>query len=514
VARDALGTSRTELPAQGGKPSFSAVIHKGHFRRFADKPVTGAFNRWKTNETNANRWSGVQCSTAIKYKPGFENRRWNIMTALAPQTHGGTLLAVLLLATMSTELRGQSGSPRTVGVPRIPAISGIVVDALTDRPVGGVDTILRAFLADNGTLRYENSTTSADGRFRFPAKPEPRAAGFLSGIKEISLSVNRVFLTSAQMRVLDPFTSWSTSDGVSDVTWLAQHATLPDFHFGPNSGSESQIGRLDNRSYFPVSVQFLRDCIYEWAPTCLSLSPNTNVRIPLIPVLNNPADCVKIADPENQKRCRELNTYRAAFLHRDTIAQVREDKRICESVDQARVSKQCLAQLHNDVRLSAPPQGSLTPPLGMDSLEDVLILTPVAGLVAGSSRLAHADLFEETAIYLAGYSSATERFGVDPVSVIVDVFSAEPTSKDLRARMADNGGFPPGSEKSETVDGYQVTTLERSASSVVAWPSGRRIVKLEFNRSGGVPRWDRAIAAAAAGWPELILAYLRKYPSK
>jgi hypothetical protein len=196
---------------------------------------------------------------------------------------------------------------------------------------------------------------------------------------------------------------------------------------------------------------------------------------------------------------------------------VREDKRLCESVDQGSASKQCLEHLHNNVRLRAPPQGSLPPSPGMDSLENVLILTPVARFVAGSPSLGYADLFEETAIYAARYSPATEKFGVDPISVVVDVFSTDPTSKDLRARMADNGGFPPGSEKSETVDGNQVTTLVRGKAfgnaSVVAWISGRRIVKLEFQRFGGIPRLDRAIAAAETGWPELIRAYLRKYPS-
>jgi len=441
------------------------------------------------------------------------------MTAPVPRIHGGILLAILLFATMSTEIRGQSGSARSAAAPRIPAISGIVVDALTDRPVGGVDVILRASLrvaslGDGGdeTLRYENSPTSADGRFRFPARPEPRAAGLFSSIGEISLSVNRVFVSVAQMQALSSLDRRRTSDGGSDVTWLAQHGTLPEFSFANNPNAEFQGGRLDNRSYFPVSVQFLRDCNYEWVATCLSLSPNANVRITLIPVLNDPAGCDRIADPDTRKRCRDLNTYRAAFLHRDSIAQVREDKRLCESVDQGRVSKQCLEHLHNDVRLRAPPRGSLSPPPGMDSLANVLILTPVAGLAPSSPSLSYADLFEETAIYAARYSSAAER-GFDPLSVVVDVFSAEPTTKDLRARMAQNGGFPRGFEKNETVDGSRVTTLERGTASIVAWTSGRRIVKLEFERSGGIPRLDRAVAAAAVGWPELIRAYLRKYPS-
>jgi hypothetical protein len=162
-------------------------------------------------------------------------------------------MAILLFVAISIETRAQSRSSPNTPAPKIPATSGIVVDALTDRPVGGIDVVLRASLAEDEPLRYQNSTTSADGRFRFPARPEPRAAGFLSGIKEISLSVNRVFVSVAQMRALNPLESRRTSDGPSDVTWLAQHGTLGDYNHTNNPNSEFQPGRLDNRSYFPVS---------------------------------------------------------------------------------------------------------------------------------------------------------------------------------------------------------------------------------------------------------------------
>jgi hypothetical protein len=251
-------------------------------------------------------------------------------------------MAILLFVAISIETRAQSRSSPNTPAPKIPATSGIVVDALTDRPVGGIDVVLRASLAQDEPLRYENSTTSADGRFRFPARPEPRAAGFLSGIKEISLSVNRVFVSVAQMRALNPLESRRTSD----VTWLAQHGTLGDYNHTNNPNSEFQPGRLDNRSYFPVSVQFLRDCNYEWSATCLSLSPNASLRISLIPVLNDLADCGRIADPENQRRCRELNTYRAAFLpgHDRTGARRQEAVRECRSGQRFQAMSGTLAQ--------------------------------------------------------------------------------------------------------------------------------------------------------------------------
>ena len=81
------------------------------------------------------------------------------------------------------------------------------------------------------------------------------------------------------MQALSPLKSRRISDGRSDVTWLAQHGTLADFSFEANPTSEFHVGRLDNQSYYPVSVQFLRDCTYESTATCLSLSPNASVRI-------------------------------------------------------------------------------------------------------------------------------------------------------------------------------------------------------------------------------------------
>lgn len=442
------------------------------------------------------------------------------MATPARRSHGGILLATLFLATMPTALLGQNGSRRSARAPRIPAISGVVVDALTGQPIGGVDVVLRASLGvasigDGGEepLRYESNTTSANGGFRFPGRREPRAAGLFSSISEISLSVNRVFVSVAQMRSLSPTERGRTSDGLSDVTWLAQHGTLGDANFTNNPGSEFPFGRLDNRSYFPVSVQFLRDCNYEWAATCLSLSPTANVRIPLIPVLNDPADCAKITDPESQQRCRQLNTYRAAFLHRETIAQVREGKRLCESVDEGRASRQCLEHLHNDVRLRRTPQRNLMPLPGMESIENALIPGPIGGLVAASPGVSSLDLFEGTVTYGTRYRSSATPSGLVPILALVNVFNTDASSKDIADWIAVNGSYRGGTERNEILDGNQIRDIERSTSSIVIWNSGRRIIILEFERPSVPPQFAREVDAVAAGWPDLIRAYLRKYPS-
>ena len=289
--------------------------------------------------------------------------------------------------------------------PTIPAISGTVVDALTGKPIAGVDVTLRATLlagsfGDNGPepLRRESRTTSASGEFYFPEQAEPKASGLLVSISEVSLSVNG-------------------GGGLS-----------------PFPGDKSRFVQLRVGAYFPMSVQFLRDCDYEWTATCMSVSPMARVRIALIPVLDDPVQCGKIHDPEIQESCRQLNSYRAAFLHLDTIAQLRAAKRLCESVDQGRLSQSCLDQLHTSARRTAAPQGTLTTPPEMDAPDKILIVTPVAGLIAGSPALVALDAFDETAAYQASYSSATD---LGPGSDFRDCLCIEQRAGQERDRRLD-----------------------------------------------------------------------------
>lgn len=44
----------------------------------------------------------------------------------------------------------------------------------------------------------------------------------------------------------------------------------------------------------------------------------SDVAIPLIPVLDEAEACKKIIDSDLREKCRQLNTYRGAFVHVDT----------------------------------------------------------------------------------------------------------------------------------------------------------------------------------------------------
>jgi hypothetical protein len=147
----------------------------------------------------------------------------------------------------------------------------------------------------------------------------------------------------------------------------------------------------------------------------------------------------------------------------------------------------------------------------MPSLENAMILTPTAGLSPSSPSLGSADLFEQTALYSVRYGSAAVRFGLDPILVTIDILGREPTDKDFMART---GTLDPASAKDDVIDGNNVKTVKRGTISTVTWASGQSIISMAFEQRGGLPQAERSVQAAAAGWQDLIRAYLRKYPSR
>ena len=59
-------------------------------------------------------------------------------------------------------------------------------------------------------------------------------------------------------------------------------------------------------------------------------------------VLDDAQRCRSIVDPSLRERCRQLNTYRAAFLHVDTFDDAQRGRRLCGEVDAGWLSETCL----------------------------------------------------------------------------------------------------------------------------------------------------------------------------
>jgi hypothetical protein len=204
----------------------------------------------------------------------------------------------------------------------IPPITGRVTDAVTGEALAGVNVTF-------GIERYEGfgaaptvvhdvAVTRPSGRFWL--RPFFRWRGFpLPDFGEYWLAVNQdprstLFKASAFYKVLDR----PTSSGVdNDVT----------------------SGR-----YFPLTVTFEPNgCSgIVWPATCLYRSFWLGVSIPLIPVFDDAQRCGSIVDTSLRERCRQLNTYRAAFLHVDTFDDAQRGRRLCAEADAGWLSETCL----------------------------------------------------------------------------------------------------------------------------------------------------------------------------
>lgn len=264
---------------------------------------------------------------------------------------------LLLLAALAGLAIGQPKPENWPIGARIPAISGRVVDAITGAPIPNVDVTLHAnLLGGNGFLRYENQRSSSEGAFSFPTSLESATAGPLSSIEAYWLNVNRTF--GPQPRA-------------TDFSW--EIAYYPLFNF--SAPSNFRAGSLvTDKTHFPMAVNFNRACASLWIGGCINLGETSSITIPLIPTLDHPEDCAKIADRSLAAGCRQLNTYRAAFLHISTLAEVRAGKALRRQVDNARLSDQCLTTLHGYVR---QPSSSERPPrMELDPIDRVLIMSP------------------------------------------------------------------------------------------------------------------------------------------
>jgi hypothetical protein len=109
------------------------------------------------------------------------------------------------------------------------------------------------------------------------------------------------------------------------------------------------------------------------------MGSSSHITIPLVPVLDDPKKCKTIGEYDLRERCRQLNTYRAAFTHVDSYEEAKIGKRLCNEVDEGPIAKTCLYQLalyiSNPGAYARPfqPQPSEKVPDGMfpDSVTDL-----------------------------------------------------------------------------------------------------------------------------------------------
>lgn len=402
-------------------------------------------------------------------------------------------MEIFALACLTALTAGVRAQPLPADWPlgaRIPAISGQILDAVTGKPLAGIDVTLRALSASatffgsgEKVLRYENNRTSQTGQFRFATSLEEFAALPLTTIKEYWLSVNRTFWSPAWMKaqradLSDPVDS-TLADMTGDVAPDPLFRTKVTRHFEFSTPG----ARVNNKGYFPMAVKFRRPCAQQWNANCVNFEEAQNLRILLIPVLDNPADCARITDAAVREQCRQLNTYRAAFLHADTIAEVHAGRVLCGQVDQGPGSKACLKSLSSYILYPQSFTGRVPLPMEIEPDAAMLILAPIAGMAVTEQRHWGFDPVYDTGFYLACYSA--DRSQPHAACVTVALAPSEESRNAARDRL-----LPMGSAE--------------AGSGSEFWISKDKAVAIVFERTGAVLPPERQ--------QELIRQYRSKYP--
>jgi hypothetical protein len=208
----------------------------------------------------------------------------------------------------------------------IPPLTGRVVDAITGKPIPNIRLTLQISTYKGWSVHSEahaTTTTGASGWFFLPGAHRQQGP-LISHFRSYWLTVNQ----------------GSQGPGLSEGS--AENQVL----FNPMSNRRGEP--TGNRRYFPLTLTFdRRQCDRDriWPATCRYEPFWRGLSVPPIPVLDDPTECNKIKDPHLRENCRQLNAYRAAFVHADTYQEVQRDKTLCAEVDHARLSATCVSQL-------------------------------------------------------------------------------------------------------------------------------------------------------------------------
>lgn len=202
-------------------------------------------------------------------------------------------------------------------------VSGRVVDGVTGKPIEGMSLTLQISTSEGFSVHTEVKSTATSnhaGRFSLAGASHPAASP------------------------LDQWSYWLTVNEGFEETGQEENSAATQVLYNPMSNRRGEA--VADKRYFPLTVTFRPEgCDRVWAATCVYMTSTSDIAIPLIPVLDDVNDCKRISDSSLREKCRQLNTYRAAFVHVDSYDQVQRGKALCAEVDHAVLSSVCLQQL-------------------------------------------------------------------------------------------------------------------------------------------------------------------------
>jgi len=224
----------------------------------------------------------------------------------------------------------------------VPPISIKLVDALTGKPVPGVNVCLQVesmTLGGPEPLKTKESTSGGSGRIFF--WPSVYTNGFLTGWR------------GYWIRVTDPDVQLAPACGTY-LSWTYIHAEGWPINLDPNASGRQK--------YFPVALLRGSDSDPDFhgrGAMQREMEFPVGGRIALIPVLENASDCEHIADASLAEYCRQLNTYAEAMSLRDTDDEVTwaHAEKLCDQISDPFASGTCKVIFRNAtmLRRSRPP---------------------------------------------------------------------------------------------------------------------------------------------------------------
>jgi hypothetical protein len=229
----------------------------------------------------------------------------------------------------------------------IPSVSGRIVDATTGKPVRDIAMTLQISMYEGFAVHTEvksSATSDSSGSFSLAAVGHPTELPVES--RSYGVTVNQ-------------------GDSASGIE---EGSAATRVLYNPVSNRSGMP--VANSRYFPLTITFRQDgCIRIWAATCIYEKSQSGVAIPLIPVLDDAEACKKIIDSDLREKCRQLNTYRDAFVHVDTYENVQKGKAMCGELPES-LSKTCLDQspLYIGASHIPSPQVALPPDMFVDAI--------------------------------------------------------------------------------------------------------------------------------------------------
>ena len=235
---------------------------------------------------------------------------------------------------------------RYLAAQTIPPVAGRVVDAVTDKPIQGISLTVQISTYVGFSVHTEvKSATSSDSSGRYSLRGTKRPIG-------------RISIPGANSQSNIPWDEfrayWLTVNEGFEATGQEMGSAEARILFNPMS--DPKFDPVTDKRYFPLTVTFppltidpkQEVCGRVWAASCIHMDSWSNITISLIPVLEDPKGCNTIGESSLRERCRELNTYHAAFLHVDSYEDVKVGKGLCNDVERGEhgwITETCLSQL-------------------------------------------------------------------------------------------------------------------------------------------------------------------------